>query len=274
MKNNSISKILVPVDFSHRAEGAVRRAHRLANRFGSEIVLVHVLEPIHVDFAMVEPFELPLRELAQAHRAKKESELNGFAAQMLRGVKVTRVIAEGDPATEILACGRQQKADLVVMPTQGHGRLRSLLIGSVTAKVLDQSELPVLTGTHLAPEGDASDWQVHRILCAVDLGARSEHVMRWGAAVAAEFQAEATVLHVANTSSAAAELAAAAARAGLEAECLVAGGEPDKVVSATAAKIRANLVIIGRGTATDTLGRLRAQAYSIVRQAPCPVLSV
>ncbi|HZO53821.1 MAG TPA: universal stress protein [Bryobacteraceae bacterium] len=274
MQNISISKILVPVDFSRRAEGAARSAQRLAVHFHAEIILLHVVEPFHLDYAMVEPFESSLSELAQAHRQRKQAELDAFAAPMLEGVKVTRLLAEGDAASQILECARQNSADLVVMPTQGHSRLRNLLIGSVTAKVLDESERPVLTGTHLEPEDELSDWHVRHILCAVDLGTRTDHVMGWGAALAKEFRAKVTVVHVASDPNASKSLADAIAGAGLDAASLVADGEPHKVVAATAEEFHADLVIIGRGTATSTMGRLRAQAYGIVRSAPCPVLSV
>ncbi|HUQ95373.1 MAG TPA: universal stress protein [Bryobacteraceae bacterium] len=270
----SISRILAPVDFSRRCEGAARSARRLAAHFHAELILLHVVEPFHVDYAMVEPFEASLRALAQANRAKKQAQLDAFAAHDLQGTRVRRLLAEGDAAVQIIECSKAEKADLVVMPTQGHSSLRGMLIGSVTAKVLDESERPVLTGTHLEQEGDLTDCQVRHILCAVDLGARTGNVLEWGGALAKEFAAKLTVLHVAPGLQAANGLDKALAAAGLQAAALTAEGEPHKVVSATAAELSADLVIIGRGTATNTLGRLRAQAYGIVRQAPCPVLSV
>ena len=274
MQQVSISKILVPVDFSRRSEEAVRSAHRLAAHFHAELMLLHVIEPFHVDFAMVEPFENRLRELAQAKWSKKLTELDGFALRHLNGVPVTRTIFEGDPAGEILECSRMKRADVIVMPTQGHGRLRGLLIGSVTAKVLDQSDIPVLTGTHMEPEGDLSDWHVRKILCAVDLGTRTNQVLGWGSALAKELQASVTVLHVSSQNDAMSRLAEAVEIAGLQAAVQTGDGDPHKVVARTAGELDADLVIIGRGTATDTLGRLRAEAYGIVRQSPCPVLSV
>ena len=200
--------------------------------------------------------------------------MDAFGTQQLEGVKVRRIITEGDPAEQILECAKQKSAGLIVMPTQGHGRVRSLLIGSVTAKVLDESESPVLTGTHLSPEGEPSDWQIRHILCAVDLGSRSDCVAGWGAALAKEFHAKVTVLHVASGQDARKNLDKVVAAAGLDAALLVADGEPHKVVAFTAEELQADLIVIGRGTATGTMGRRRAQAYGIVRSAPCPVLSV
>ena len=61
---------------------------------------------------------------------------------------------------------------------------------------------------------------------------------------------------------------------GFPAELLIEHGEPDKAVAEAATRLNAGLLIIGRGSDDSTIGRLRAQAYSIVRQSPCPVLSV
>jgi nucleotide-binding universal stress UspA family protein len=274
MHQVSISRILVPVDFSRRAEDAALSAKRLAAHFNAELILLHVVEPFHVDYAMLEPFEDSLRELAQAKRSKSQAQLDAFALPELQGLNVTRTIAEGDAASQILECSKANNADLVVMPTQGHSRLRGMLIGSVTAKVLDESERPVLTGTHLEPEGDFAEWHIRNILCAVDLGKRSNSVLGWGTALAKEFHAKVSVLHVSSDPEAANRVAKAIEAAGAHAEALIADGDPHKVVTATAARLQADLVIIGRGTATSTLGRLRAQAYGIVRQSPCPVLSV
>ena len=55
---------------------------------------------------------------------------------------------------------------------------------------------------------------------------------------------------------------------------MVGSGEPHKVVSGVAAQESSDLLVIGRGLDSSMAGRLKAQAYAIVRQSPCPVLSV
>jgi nucleotide-binding universal stress UspA family protein len=46
------------------------------------------------------------------------------------------------------------------------------------------------------------------------------------------------------------------------------------MVRNVAMRKRADLVVIGRGCIQNGRGRLRANAYAIIREAPCPVLSV
>jgi nucleotide-binding universal stress UspA family protein len=59
-----------------------------------------------------------------------------------------------------------------------------------------------------------------------------------------------------------------------EAEILMAAGDPPKAVCDATAKANADLLVIGRGSAAGVFGRLRANAYAIIRQSPCPVVSV
>jgi nucleotide-binding universal stress UspA family protein len=63
-------------------------------------------------------------------------------------------------------------------------------------------------------------------------------------------------------------------RAGVKAEVVLDGGDPATVAHAMAGKYKADLVVIGRGSAAGGFGRLRTHAYAIIRQSPCPVLSV
>jgi nucleotide-binding universal stress UspA family protein len=69
-------------------------------------------------------------------------------------------------------------------------------------------------------------------------------------------------------------VATAAAAAGAEGEVIVEPGEPHTVVAETASRLGARLVIIGRGVSHDLIGRLRAHAFEIIRQSPCPVVSL
>jgi len=70
------------------------------------------------------------------------------------------------------------------------------------------------------------------------------------------------------------DLARVQQRFGTEAELVVEPGDPPKVVCEMAQQRRAELLVIGRGSAAGVFGRLRTNAYAIIRQSPCPVVSV
>ena len=62
--------------------------------------------------------------------------------------------------------------------------------------------------------------------------------------------------------------------AGTHAIPIVVGGEIIKAVARQASELSADLLVIGRSTTGTLLGRLRTQAYGLIRESPCPVVSV
>ena len=61
---------------------------------------------------------------------------------------------------------------------------------------------------------------------------------------------------------------------GTHAEVDLEMGDISKSVSLAAENLKADLMVIGRGAAAGVLGRFRTHAYAIIRQSPCPVVSV
>jgi nucleotide-binding universal stress UspA family protein len=61
---------------------------------------------------------------------------------------------------------------------------------------------------------------------------------------------------------------------GTKAEAFIDSGDAPSVVCRLAEEHKADLLVIGRGSASGIFGRLRANAYSIIRQSSCPVVSV
>ena len=71
-----------------------------------------------------------------------------------------------------------------------------------------------------------------------------------------------------------AELSRLQASAGSNSRVLLDVGEPARIICSAAERMAADLLIIGRGSASGSFGRLRTNAYAIIRQSPCPVVSV
>ena len=63
-------------------------------------------------------------------------------------------------------------------------------------------------------------------------------------------------------------------RLNIDAPLHVESGEAARTVCDVAADLETDLLVIGRGSAAGVFGRLRANAYSIIRQGRCPVVSV
>src|SRR3981189_1517415 len=80
--------------------------------------------------------------------ADLQTRLNSTLVKQFAHLPVERTAQLGDPAREITDFARKQRVDLIMMPTHGYGPFRSLLLGSVAAKVLHDAECPVWTAAH------------------------------------------------------------------------------------------------------------------------------
>lgn len=148
--NTMFERILVAVDGSEPALRAVDIAAGLAEKFGSELLVVTVLESLRLtsearQFADTEHLkELPA---ALANRLIGEPLVSQAARRATKkGVKkVNQIVENGDPAQEILRVAKALSADLIVLGSRGLGTIRGLLMGSVSHKVMNLSECPCMT---------------------------------------------------------------------------------------------------------------------------------
>jgi nucleotide-binding universal stress UspA family protein len=278
----SLAHILLPVDFSERSSGAARCARSLSARFGTAITVMHVLPPPQYEFGAMDVSGSMIGELYLNRSSQAAEDLAAFTAAELPGIPVTPVVVEGDPAGKIVEFAHNHGVDLILMPTHGYGPFRRFILGSNTAKVLHDADCPVWTGIHIA-EAPAHTSRLERVLCAVDLGPGSARTIEWASWLSTAFAAHLTLMHaapacpeVATTVEAAArrELARWKRESGAAADLLVAAGDPAGVICDAAARLKANVLVIGRGSAAGVFGRLRTNAYAIIRQSPCPVASV
>jgi len=287
----SLSKILLPVDFSERAASAARCAQPLARHFNSELILLHVLPPLQYQYGPAEFGGALLSDFYMNRATLVNHDLENFLPGELDDVNVTRTVLDGDPAQQIVSFAHQHPVDLIIMPTHGYGPFRRFILGSNTAKVLHDADCPVWTGIHMENTPSRVHGPLRRILCAVDLGPQSEKTLAWAAWLRQEFDACLTLMHVTApiTDISATgqqawcqdvrgavqdELAHLQQTVGCEANTLVEAGEPPLLVCAAAERLQADLLVIGRGSAAGVFGRLRTNAYAIIRQSPCPVVSV
>jgi nucleotide-binding universal stress UspA family protein len=287
-----LEKILLPVDFSDRSAAAAQHAKALACRFRSEVTMLHVLAPLDYLLGGLETAGGAPPEWYYARRDEARMRLDEFLADEFRTLPVRRMVLEGDPALEIVNLAHSVRMNLIVMPTHGYGRFRRFILGSVTAKVLHDADCPVLTGVHLAEAPPPEAIFFHDIVCAVDFGPQSAKAFSWAAQLAAEFQARLTLVHAlpplapeeaAHLNEELLQLLARQAReqmeelqtrAGAKAEVDVEYGKLTDVVRQAVQRFKADLLVIGRHENLGVSGRLRSNAYAIVRESPCPVVSV
>lgn len=288
----SLAKILLPVDFSGRCRGAARYVEALAARFGSEVTVLHVLPPPHYEFSVLEVGGSVLNELYASRTRQARKDLETVLGQELAEVKVKRILLEGDPARKIVEYAHEENTDLILMPTHGYGPFRRFILGSVTAKVLHDADCPVWTGVHLEEAPPLERIAFRNILVAVDLSPHALPALGWASWFAEECGARLWLIHATPSlegrageyfdpdwrehlaEQARGEIAKLQQEAGSRAEVLVEDGDAPGVVCSAAKRLGADVLVIGRGSAAGMFGRLRTNAYAIIRQSPCPVVSV
>ncbi len=150
-------KILCPTDFSQPSLEALKAAADLAQHFGGELWVMHVILPIPpptpvADSTFGLSLNLPLYQ--QELAASSEKALKDLMEQRLpQGLTAHAVLASGDPAQEIIRTAEDQQVDLIVIATHGHTGWGHFIFGSVAEKVVRLAPCPVLTIKAHQPEG-------------------------------------------------------------------------------------------------------------------------
>jgi len=286
----AIKHILFPIDFSERSYGAAPFVRATAQRFGARITLMSVVSP----FWQTASGDLSAALVVDMDEIKRdlETRLNGTFVQEFAGLNVDRLAEIGDPAETITRYAHTQGADLIMMPTHGYGPFRSLLLGSVTAKVLHDTLCPVWTATHMEDPPSLHHLAGRNVLCAVDATPQSAPLMQWAAEYARSTGGALRLVHAVSgvqgwperqldrefeetlRTQAREMIEKVQKSVGVTAPLCVAVGEVAGAVREEAERHNTDLIVIGRGTLHERLGRLRTHAYAIIRHAPCPVLSV
>jgi nucleotide-binding universal stress UspA family protein len=286
----AFQKILFPVDMSDSCTATAPFVEAMARKYNAEVTILHVLE---MPSGLIPDWyggAVPVIDTTAIWQAESEV-AQSYLADKFQGLRVLRTVLQGDAAQTIDDYARENGTDLIMMPTHGYGLFRSLLLGSVTAKVLHDTPCAVWTGVHIE-DSPAVPPQFRTILCAVD---RTEHIvptMRFACRLAQDNHAKLFLVHAIPGSEVAPDkyfdtdlrtyleedarktIAQLQESAGVAAPLCLGAGEVSHVVRDAALAHSADLLVIGRGRATRTLGRLRSNVYSIIRDAPCPVISV
>ncbi len=139
-------KILVPTDFSTASKQALPYAREFARAHGSEVVLVHVIEVPHYP-TLFEGTAMVVPPLDESLRRELLRQLEELARTELRehGVTSRVVIRDGSPRHELVACAKEEAADLLVIATHGYTGLRHVFLGSTAEQVVREAPCPVLT---------------------------------------------------------------------------------------------------------------------------------
>lgn len=131
-------RILLAVDGSPESEKTIRIAVDLAQRYGSEVTVVHVREHERYEGSDVDLGPpIPAEQLV-------EQVLISFRDAGVEARGTIRRVDSGHTPDQIVEAARESGADLIIMGSRGMGELKSLLLGGVAHKVVAHAACPVL----------------------------------------------------------------------------------------------------------------------------------
>jgi len=282
-------KILFPVDYSTPCLAVVPYVQEMACRFSAELTVCHAYAPlaamIHSELLVTDP------DLEGKARAIEEDRLRQFVCQTFAGLNVQAIVELGEPGSVIDRVAHERRADLVMLATRGHGPVRRFLLGSITSKVLHDVSAAVWTGVGAALMDHPARMPYKSIVCALDDSREAEGVLRAAASLASAYEAQLSVVHVVPTpppypdidladhiamlsDAAHSRLHELEAKLGVDAPHTVLEGLLGDSIHHEVLRRKADLLVTGRGHSIGTFSRLWSHLYSIIRDSPCPVLSV
>ncbi len=160
-------KILFPVDYSAPCQAVIPYVQEMASHFAAELTVCHAYEPL----AAIAQNELLVTDpnLQAKAQALQEDRLRHFACQAFPGQKLETMARLGEPGTVIDGLVQDQRADLVMLATHGHGPLRRLLLGSHHRKsVARHVSAAVWTGVGAELSQHPVRIPYQSIVCALD----------------------------------------------------------------------------------------------------------
>jgi nucleotide-binding universal stress UspA family protein len=138
--------VLIPTDGSAVSRRAIKAGISFAKGVGAKVTAYHALPMIQpyivggaIGMAPLTEFEARVREQGEKYLAEAER------AAKAAGVRFQGLIAKpAAPHQGIIETAKRKKCDVIFMASHGRGELASLVLGSVTQKVLARSSIPVL----------------------------------------------------------------------------------------------------------------------------------
>ena len=282
-------KILFPVDFSAASEAMAPYVQETAVRCSAQVTVMHSFDLVrgynlagHFNAACeTERLPIPYGPSMAKLRREEEEHLQTLIREQFPHVECSMIMEDGDPADVIQGVAHRGRMDLIMMPTRGIGTFRRVLLGSTTAKVLHDVDCPVLTSVHELDPAAPHHADLRVIVCAVEVNDQAETILKTAGLVAQAWGARLSIVHMIGsylkmlrTSSPDLDIGALMRKCGVTGSIRALHEDVVEGIRRTAVEESADLVIVGRGHDRGALSRLWSDLYEIVRESPCPVLSV
>ena len=288
--------ILCPIDFSEASAGALRYAAAIAGHFSARLIVLSVEDPLLTDAA---DLDTGVRWTPEECRQEiKQFAVKTFGSEPPSQATLEYEAVAGKPAPEILRLARARSCDLIVISRHGLTGMRKQFFGSTTERILRETTKPVLITPPVDPGpirvGDARRL-IRRILVPVDLSWASIHQTQVARRLAEALDVRLILAHVIEPvkSRLAARVNLAQVEADrrsiaddamgelmatiplrLQAEALVAYGDPAEELAKVAHDRQAGLVVMGLHGSPLLGPRMGSVTYRLLCLCPTLVLAL
>lgn len=284
----SIDTILLATDFSGASEKAASYAKAIARRFNSTLEMIHVVDPSAVAVCDEVAGCIPPPDKVSGNAA---DQMRTQASFVEAGVTTKSFTTEGhDAAQTLMELAHQHHADLIVAGTQSKTGVERLFLGSTAEKLIRAADCPVLTiGPSVVWPADGP-LEFRCIVYATDFSAQSAKAARYALAFAAQHGARLCCCYVENSESEVPAMRADTTADFTEAlrhmmpengsdvvkpEFFVEHGDPAEGILVLAAKVGADLIVLGPRKASFWLKYVnRGLTPSVLAEAKCPVMTI
>ncbi len=133
------TNILLAVDTSEHSHRAVSATKGLARSLSGQVHVLHIREMVSIGRGGLQDLDVVEGERDVAEDVCRELQENGIVATSSRISSY-----HGDTGRVIVKAAEERNADLIVVGSRGHSEIPSILLGSVTNKVMHLAQCPVL----------------------------------------------------------------------------------------------------------------------------------
>jgi len=296
----SVKNVLYATDFSLISEAALPYATAICRKFGSTLHVAHIISDTGLLLMTGGVDYVSFGTLYEDANTTAKEKVDAITSR-LGGISFRTHLRHGKVWQHLRGIIADNDIDLIVVGTRGRVGVGKLLLGSVAEDILRHTQCPVLTvgpctcgrarlprveskGTSLAP----IDLELQNVLYAANFTAAAQAVAPFAVAMAQEFDARLTLMHVLE------DVSPQESRPGQMEECVqrlramvpkdaalaytpevvIEFGSPWEAIVAKAVKRDADLIVLGAHPSEGTTHLPWTTVHQVVAHACCPVLTV
>ena len=285
----AFKNVLAASDLSPDSQAALAWAQRIARRYGSKLVVTHVISPAETALVPPEYWGSSMQMIDEAAKAQLDELSASF-----KGVQHEVRLEHGRLPEIISAEIEELHIDLLILGTHGREGAGRFAIGSAAEELLRRVHCPVLTvGPNVSvPRGEKVAFE--EILLATNLGHESLAAATYAISLAEEFQARLTLLNVMDDedfdppvdpqvalksrTERLRKIASADGDLARKPDCIVEFGNGAEQILRVAHERSADLIVLGAKPATAHIIAAThvsaATVHSVIARATCPVMTV